>query len=122
MEVFDMNSNYLNKGTQNYTTIEYLKDEKFNAPNDYKITNSKTTQYLSTLHFQEGAIKDVGVNGIFMEDLINICIDRLEHYQKSDFACKENMYAIHHLNLALEFLNKRTNDRIKRGVQGTYKK
>ena len=117
-----MDSKYLDKGTQNYTIIEYLKDEKYNAPNDYKITNSKTTQYLSTLHFQEGAIKDVGVNGIFMEDLINICIDRLEHYQKSDFACRENMYAIHHLNLALEFLNKRTNDRIKRNVLETYKK
>jgi len=117
-----MNVKYLDKGTQNYTTIEYLKDPEYNAPNNYRITNSKTTQYLSTLHFQEGAIKEVGVNGIFMEDLINICVDRLEHYQKSDFACRENAIAITHLETALLWLNKRTNDRIKRGVQGTYKK
>jgi hypothetical protein len=122
MEVFDMNVKYLDKGTQNHTTIEVLKDPKYNAPNDYKITSFKTNQDLCTLHFQEGATKDVGVNGIFMEDLINICIDRLEHYQKSDFACRENAIAITHLETALLWLNKRTNDRIKRGVQGTYKK
>jgi hypothetical protein len=59
-------------------------------------------------------------NGAFVEDLIKIAIDRLKFYENSKFSCKENKEAIHHLNEALDWLNSRTKDRERRGVEGTY--
>jgi hypothetical protein len=70
------------------------------------------------IHFQTGGIKDEGLNGIFMEDLIGICLDRLESFNHSNFRCRENSVAITHLEEVLMWLRRRTNKRIKRGVLG----
>ncbi len=69
--------------------------------------------------FQNGAIEEAGVNGCHNEDLIAIVMDRLQHFQKGDFCCRENATALTHLEEALFWLNKRTNERIERGVEGT---
>jgi hypothetical protein len=110
------------KGTQEHTFIG--KDTiKFNAPHNYTIKgmNIDADIILGHIHFQEGPVKEHGVNGIFHEDLINIVIDRLEHFQKSKFSCRENAVAITKLEEALMWLRKRTDDRKMRGVQGTSK-
>lgn len=75
---------------------------------------------LCDIHFQEGPIKECGVNGVCDEDLINMVIDRLEHFQNSEFCCRENAVAITKLEEALLWLRKRTMTREKRGVEGTH--
>ena len=75
---------------------------------------------LCDIHFQEGPIKECGVNGVCNEDLINMVIDRLEHFQDSEFRCRENAVAITKLEEALLWLRKRTMGREQRGVEGTH--
>lgn len=80
---------------------------------------------LLEVHFQHGTIR-AGTgklpNGIFMEDLLLMCSDRLQHFQSGEYACDENQKALEHIDAALMFLNKRTLDREKRGVLGSNKK
>lgn len=68
--------------------------------------------------FQEGPIKENGINGAQNEDLLAIVIDRLEGFQGGNFPCKENEAALDMVRGALSMLEKRTNDRISRGVEG----
>ena len=77
-----------------------------------------TTREFANIKFQEGSVKEHGVNGCFQEDLINICIDRLRSFQAGDFACRENALALTKLEEALHWLNHRTQDRQNRGVEG----
>lgn len=69
--------------------------------------------------FQNGPIKEKGINGCSQEDLLLIVIDRLESFQSGDFACRENAIAKTKCEEALLWLNRRTDERIKRGVEGT---
>ena len=73
----------------------------------------------ANVHFQNGPIKENGVNGCHNEDLIAIVIDRLRGFQCGDFACEENANALASLEEALMLLNIRTLGRINRGVEGT---
>jgi len=57
-------------------------------------------------------------NGAFVENIIKATIKRLQFYQESKFVCVENAAAINCLDDALLFLQKRTKDREKRGVEG----
>jgi hypothetical protein len=59
-------------------------------------------------------------NGAFVETIIVAAKDRLEFYQKSEFACDANAAAIKSLKEALVVLNKRTHGREARGVEGTH--
>lgn len=69
------------------------------------------------LTFQNGPIDDQNPpNGIHGEDLIAICIDRLRGFQSGQFACRDNAIALTHLEDALMWLQKRTRDRMARGV------
>jgi hypothetical protein len=69
--------------------------------------------------FQNGAIKESGVNGITQEALLAIVIDRLRSFQQGPFSCRENAIALTHIEEALMWLQRRTVARIKRGVEGT---
>lgn len=71
------------------------------------------------LTWQSGSVKEVGRNGIQIEDVIEVLIARLEIFQESTYRCKENGEAIEYLIAALETLQERTRNRIKRGVEGT---
>ena len=73
------------------------------------------------IHFQEGPIKENGVNGITQEALLAIVIDRLRGFQAGPFACFDNEFALSHCKEALMHLQRRTVDRIRRGVEGTNK-
>lgn len=59
-------------------------------------------------------------NGAFVEDVILAAKDRLDYYQETQFACEHNRDAIDYLMAALEALRSRTEDREKRGVEGTH--
>jgi hypothetical protein len=67
-------------------------------------------------------VGESGLNGIFMEDLLIICLDRLQSFQATEFSCRENACAITKIEEALMWPRKRTDNRAKRGVLGTYKK
>lgn len=72
--------------------------------------------------FQNGPIKEVGVNGITSEALLAIVIDRLRSFQAGQFSCRENAIALTHCEDALMWLQRRTRARIRRGVEGTNRK
>lgn len=73
---------------------------------------------VSTLDFQRGPVKDVGVNGITNEALLAVLIHRMK-YLDGQFGCDENKRAIQHLEEALVNLEVRTARRMVRGVEGT---
>ena len=74
------------------------------------------------IEFQNGPIKEFGVNGVTQEALLAIMIDRLRSFQAGPFSCRENAIALTHCETALMFLQKRTRARIARGVEGTHEK
>lgn len=93
------------------------------ACHNYLIDPSNISAYLPNrkfgeVHFQNGPINEVGVNGCQHEDLIAIVIDRLRSFQAGPFACRENDLALTKLEEALHWLNHRTAEREARGVEG----
>lgn len=72
--------------------------------------------------FQNGPIKESGVNGITQEALLAVVIDRLRSFQSGPYSCRENAIALTHCEDALMWLQRRTSARIKRGVEGTHQK
>jgi hypothetical protein len=88
----------------------------------YLVIDTNTDTEVGRIHFQEGTVKDAGVNGVFIEDMINICINRLDEFQATDLCCRENATAKTKLEESLMWLRKRTTNRKRRGVEGTYKK
>lgn len=92
-----------------------------NACHEYLVLPEvdKDAKELTCVHFQNGPIQENGVNGCQNEDLLEIVVDRLKGFQSGDFSCRENAIALTNIETALLWLNKRTNDRIDRGVEGT---
>ena len=74
------------------------------------------------LRFQNGPIKEFGTNGVTHEVLLAILIDRLRGFQSGQYACRENAIALTKLEEAKMWLQKRTMDRLTRGVEGTHEK
>lgn len=70
------------------------------------------------IRFQNGPILDHGINGISNEALLAVVIDRLRGFESGKFACRENSIALDYLEDALMWLQKRTRDRMARGVEG----
>ena len=75
-----------------------------------------------TIAFQNGPIKEFGVNGVTHEALLAILIDRMRGFQSGPFVCRDNAIALMHLEEALMWLQRRTRERIKRGVEGTHER
>lgn len=75
-----------------------------------------------TVHFQNGPIAEVGVNGVTHEALLAILVDRLRSFQAGPFACRENALALTKLEEAQMWLLQRTRARMARGVEGTHAK
>jgi hypothetical protein len=105
-------------GTQKYTTVFAVDVPENNANHLYQVMNEQGN--IQTVNFQNGAIKEHGVNGVMNEDLIAMVIDRLESFQNSPFKCRENALAITKLEEALHWLRHRTTKRENRGVEGTH--
>jgi hypothetical protein len=109
--------------TTKYTRVLHENEFNFNAPHHFEVYADPGQQmpYLvGSVHFQEGPIKENGVNGVCDEDLIAMVICRLEHFNQSEFRCRDNSNAITKLEEALLWLRKRTMAREKRGVEGTH--
>lgn len=57
-----------------------------------------------------------------IEALLAVIIDRLQCFQAGPYACRENAIALTKLEEAMMWLQKRTRDRLARGVEGTHEK
>lgn len=75
-------------------------------------------QSFINIKFQEGTVKDNGINGVQIEDVIDVLVERLQGFQQGNFACRENALAITHLQEAQNWLYRRTMLRSKQGVEG----
>ena len=75
------------------------------------------------LNFQNGGRNIEGSeHGLTAEDLLEICRHRLQCFQTSDYACRENAVALTKIEEALMWLNHRVEDRAERNVLGINKK
>lgn len=116
-------------GTQKYSKIVCLDEAGAGgACHEYQVVPSGEPaptgnggdfkEVFADVSFQDGGVNEVGINGCHNEDLIAIVIDRLQHFQRGDFACRENALALTKLEEAMHWLNHRTQSRIARGVEG----
>ena len=106
-------------GTDKYTEVLADSTKSYNCSPNFAVRTKATGEILADIHFQDGPVKEVGVNGVANEDLIVMVMHRLNQFQDSDYACKENADAVKHLQGALDSLRARTNKRVQRGVEGT---
>lgn len=79
-------------------------------------------KYDVTISFQNGPIVEHGVNGVTQEILLVTVADRLRSFQAGPYACRENAIALTKVEEALNWLNRRTYARMRRGVEGTMSK
>ena len=75
--------------------------------------------FKTLIHFQNGPILEAGFNGVSNEALLVILIDRMQGFQSGPYKSRDNACALTHLEEALMWLQKRTRERMARGVEGT---
>lgn len=66
---------------------------------------------------QRGPVKDYGVNGCQIDDILTFALGTLQVLQKK-FPCRENALTITHLEEALHWQEARRRDREARNVEG----
>jgi len=71
------------------------------------------------IKFQCGPIKEHGVNGTSIENVLDLLKIRLEGFQKGPFRCRTNALAITKIEEAIMWLEERTEQRVAQGVEGT---
>ena len=69
--------------------------------------------------WQDGTIREVGRNGVQVAEALEVVLNQLKGYQ-DQFPCKENAMSITKIEEAILWQEKRTMDRIKRGVEGKH--
>jgi hypothetical protein len=82
--------------------------------NPYRFENK-----FMAIQFQQGLPPEVGLNGVLVEDVIEVSIAKLESYQLGTLACSENEEAITALNGAKDALKRRRQRRMLQGVFNT---
>lgn len=74
-------------------------------------------KYIS-IKFQSGPTGEAGENGCQIDDVLSLLIERLEGFQSGPAKCAENNMVIIKLMEARMWLEERTHDRVRRGVEG----
>lgn len=92
----------------------HIFEEKIRPHNFIYVRND-----VNSLSFtlQNGPIKEVGVNGCQVEDIIAVALEIVDKLNDK-CPCAENTDAIYHLREALFFFKARTANRIARDVEG----
>lgn len=70
---------------------------------------------------QNGPLREVEPNGCHNEDLVDILIDRMEHFQNGPFPCVANAIVLGLLRAVKRMIGRRNTDRKERGVKGLNK-
>jgi hypothetical protein len=95
------------------------------AGHRYHLANveGSKSQILQFIHKEpryEGATEMMTLDdGTTNEEVLRVLINRMEFLQQR-FPCSENLGAIDHLRGALTLLERRTADRLSRGVEGRH--
>lgn len=71
-----------------------------------------------TVFFQDGPVREHGLNGIQTEDLIELALERMKIHQQQA-PCPENALTIDALQTAIDLQEGRRRERQQRGVEGT---
>lgn len=71
------------------------------------------------IKWQEGTVTENGQNGVQVPQALEVVHSKLTGYQ-DNFPCRENAISLTKIEEAIMWQNKRTNDRIKRGVEGMH--
>ncbi|HEX8637575.1 MAG TPA: hypothetical protein VF692_05900 [Pyrinomonadaceae bacterium] len=120
--------NKFNRECVNVAAIDEKSSD--NANHKYEISvwkNAETSDQndelveVCQLNFQNGGLKEVGPNGITDQALIAVVLHRLRGFNSGQFASRDNSLAITHLEDALMRMERRSNDRARRGVEGERK-
>lgn len=104
------------------TTVEYPPPIGGNMPPGDLQKAMSMQKCVHDIQFQKGPLQESGLNGISNEVLLAIVEDRLLGFQSGEFACRENAVALTKIQEGMMWLQKRTLDRMKRGVEGTNQK
>jgi len=96
-------------------------DSASNASDPWTARHGESAKH-STILFQNGPIAEDGngINGLTHEVLLAIVADRLRSFQKGPYSCKANACALTHIEEAQHWLQQRTLERMRRGVEGTH--
>ena len=106
----------------NTTTMSSEKNEYalLNFKRDYSTPDDKDgTQEFQKVVFYKLNPDGSYENGTTLEEMLQVSIERLNDLNKR-FSCRENSIAITKMEEALLWLNKRTEDRKIRGVEGKH--
>lgn len=104
-----------------------VRYSQFLSDNDGNSMGGTSTGEGFGIQWQNGVLEP---NGAIIEDVLGAVLDRLHFFQgdlpeqgggRGKFACRENSLAITHIEEALHWLNHRTLERRRRGVEGSYK-
>ena len=99
-------------------------NDKLNAPeqNKYRLLNFKPETPADSQEIVFYKLNPDGSSeaGTTLEEMLRVSIERLQDLN-SKFPCRENSVAITNMEQALMWLNKRTEDRKVRGVEGEHK-
>ncbi len=115
-------------------TRDWERSSNNNAPSTDERSNTMESNFIeevgwpqvhgetSSVKFtvQSGPIKEFGVNGCQIDDVIEWAKKKVEEFSKA-FPCRENSMVVTKLDEALLWSAKRRTDREKRGVEGTSK-
>lgn len=101
----------------------YVDHEQRPAGGEVRFYTSQDDAWVEVgyFKFQDGPIGVSGHNGGFVEDLMLAIVERLGWYQTGIYSCKENACAITDTESAENWLNRRTDGRRARGVEGTHR-
>lgn len=103
-------------------------NHRYEIIGDYHYNPSETIEEKSRdidrhiILFQNGPIKEAGVNGITEAALLAIVIDRLRSFQAGPYPSVFNFRALACCEDALDWLKARTESRLARGVEGEMKR
>lgn len=117
--------NTINKRNKLNTVVPVGDKGNGNSHHEYQVIfgDIATGKEGVVLQFQDGGRGLEGsVDGLTIEDLLEICRHRLQSFQTSEYACRENAIALTSIEQALLWLNYRAEDRVERGVFGTITK
>jgi len=98
--------------------MDYKWFEKDIRPHNFIYVRHDVNSLAFTI--QNGPIKEVGINGCQVNEIIAAAKIIIEGLNKN-FPCRENSMAITKLDECLMWLEKRTKDREDRGVEGQSK-
>lgn len=116
----ELNEHKVNPANDTLSVTVLDQPGQGNACHEYEISHPDMEP--TKISFQNGPINEDGngVNGLTHEVLLAIVADRLRGFQQGPYSCKANACALTHIEEAQHWLQQRTLERMRRGVEGTH--